>query len=273
MRRVSKYLGAIALVAAMATSCRQESPVENPSEKNSFFVTVGAGITDAGTRSEVAIEDGKRVLKFTAGDKLYVCNPDFDDEHSYHLTGILEIESLSADGKSARFSGEVKVYRQDGRQVMSYDFSGIVDPLEETTAYLIHAGTTQGIDYSISDSYHDDYALDYDLQNAAEVETLMTQCLPVTGAYNSGTESYSLSCPYPIFNCTLSGLEASHEYNYRFGKDIGGGWFQRVSSGSFTTDANGNAHIAFLSYTYDEGAWELRIEDDDTSALDRKSVV
>ncbi|MBR4433200.1 MAG: hypothetical protein IKS80_01685, partial [Bacteroidaceae bacterium] len=54
---------------------------------------------------------------------------------------------------------------------------------------------------------------------------------------------------------------------YRFGKDIGGGWFQRVSSGSFTTDANGNAHIAFLSYTYDEGAWELRIEDDDTSAL------
>ena len=270
MEKMMKLMGILALSAAMtvaSVSCQRVDPVEDPSEKGCIFVTVGAGISDTATKSEVADEDGKRVLKFTAGDKLYVCNPYFDDKHSYHLTGILEIESLSADGKSARFSGEVKVYRQDGRQVMSYDFSGIVDPLEETTAYLIHAGTTQGIDYSISNSDHDDYALDYDLQDAAEVETLMTQCLPVTGDYDSGTESYSLSCPYPIFNCTLSGLEASHEYNYRFGKDIGGGWFQRVSSGSFTTDANGNAHIAFLSYTYDEGAWELRIEDDDTSAL------
>lgn len=256
-----------AAIAVTTVSCEREEPVKEPLKESGIFVTVGAGISDAATKSEVASEDGKRVLKFTAGDKLYVCNPDFDDNHSYHLTGILEIESLSTDGKSARFSGEVKVYRQDGRQVNSYDFSGIVDPLEETTAYLIHAGTTQGIDYSISNSDHDDYALDYNLQDAAEVETLMTQCLPVTGAYNSGTESYSLSCPYPIFNCTLSGLEASHEYNYRFGKDIGGGWFQRVSSGSFTTDANGNAHIAFFSYTYNEGAWELRIEDDDTSAL------
>ena len=265
MKRISTLFGVLALVTAMAmVSCRQESPVENPSEKNSFFVTVGAGITDAGTRSEVAIEDGKRVLKFTAGDKLYVCNPDFDP--SCYLAGTLEMESesLSADGKSARFSGEVKVYdSSSGNEAPWVDLSGI-DPLEETTAYLIHAGTTQGVDYSIFDSY--DYALYY-LQDAADVETLMTQRLPVTGDYDSGTESYSLSCPYPIFNCTLSGLEASHEYNYSLGTDIGGGWFDMTSYGSYTTDANGNAHFAFLSYDYDERAWELRIEDDDTRAL------
>ena len=265
MEKMMKLMSILALGAAMtvaSVSCQREDPMEDPSEKGCVFVTVGAGIADAATKSEVASEDGKRVLKFTAGDKLYVCNPSFDDEDLYHLAGILEIEneSLSADGKSARFSGEVMAYdSSSGNEAPWVDLSGI-DALEGTTAYLIHAGTTQGIDYSISDSYYNYYALDYGLQDAADVETLMTQCLPVTGAYNSGTESYSLSCPYPIFNCTLSGLEASHEYNYSFGKDIGGGWLNMTSYGSFTTDANGSAHIAFLSYEYDEGAWELRIK-------------
>ena len=267
MEKMIKLMCILALGAAIAVttvSCEREEPVKEPLKESGIFVTVGAGIADVATKSEVANEDGKRVLKFTAGDKLYVCNPNFNP--SYYLAGTLEMESesLSADGKSARFSGEVMAYDSSwGNEAPWVDLSSI-DPLEGTTAYLIHAGTTLGVDYSIFDSY--DYALYY-LQDAADVETLMTQRLPVTGDYDSGTESYSLSCPYPIFNCTLSGLEASHEYNYSLGTDIGGGWFQRVSSGSFTTDANGNAHIAFLSYTYDEGAWELRIEDDDTSAL------
>lgn len=266
MKQMSKLMCLLALGAAMAmVSCQQKETAEEPAEEitdnqkvtSGVFVTVGAGIADATTKSEVVNEDGKRVLKFTAGDKLYVCNPSID--YGYYLAGTLEMEneSLSADGKSARFSGEVRVYDEDGYEQDWYDLSGI-DPLEGTTAYLIHAGTTQGTDYDIDDSYY--HELFYRSQAFADVETLMTQRLPVTGGYDSGTMSYSLSCPYPIFNCTLSGLEASHEYNFSFGTDFGGGWFNSISSGSFTTDANGNAHFAFLSYEYDERAWQLRIK-------------
>ena len=273
MEKMTKLMCMLALGACMAmASCEQENPAEEPAEKitdnqkesRGIFVTVGAGISDAAVRSEVASEDGKRVLKFTAGDKLYVCNPDFGP--SYYLAGTLEMESesLSADGKSARFSGEVMAYDSaSGNEAPWVDLSGI-DPLEETTAYLIHAGTTQGVDYDIESYNHELY---YRSQAFDDVETLMTQRLPVTGDYDSGTESYPLSCPYPIFNCTLSGLEASHNYCYILAADEGGGWFLSATTALFTTDANGNAHFAFLSYHDEEKAWELRIEDDDTDAL------
>lgn len=207
-------------------------------------ITVGAGIGDDVTpnRSVVAIEDSKRALHFTEGDQLYVYGNLPED---YYLVGTLDIDALtiSADGKSADFSGAFKVYDSSNVDVTdTYHFTDPTDPLADCTsagAHLFHKDMKADI-YTIQTNH----TLVYNITEAyaTDVETLMTTVLKVSGNYNESTKRFSLGSTDAILNCTLSGLAASTDYKVKFNSDA-----SPVAIYDFTTDANGIGTIAFVS--------------------------
>lgn len=89
---------------------------------------------------------------------------------------------------------------------------------------------------------------------AADVASLMTSGIEVTGEYNSGTKCFELKKSfYPIFNCNISGLTANTTYN------VGLVWNEVLSGyndtlnpnniyvSTITTDAEGRATFAITA--------------------------
>ena len=136
VKQLKTILSALAIVVALLaanTACTSEgadNTVPDPQQPDTpptggITITVGAGINDDGapSRSIVAIEDGKRALHFTNGDQLYVYGNLPSD---YYLVGTLDIDasSISASGKSANFSGTIKVYNASDVDVTAtYSFT------------------------------------------------------------------------------------------------------------------------------------------------------
>ena len=188
---------ALAIAAALTmttglTACSSENDlvetpnVEQPTQPTTdgVKITVSAGISDdATTRSEVATEDGKRVLKFTTGDRLYVY-VDIEDaaadpeEPSVYTTlaGYLDIDATSiTDGTSATFTGTLYTYQNDGngKEIVDYDFGG-ADPLDRCNynspyAYLIHSNMKSGV-YEIDDNKDSDLNVFFDMENSEKEE-------------------------------------------------------------------------------------------------------
>lgn len=217
-----------------------EQPV-TPST-DGITMTVGAGIGDDVTqvRSVVVMEDGKRALHFTDGDQLYVYGYLPAD---YYLVGTLDIVTIDTGGKSADFSGTIKVYDSDNKDVTdTYHFSDPSDPLADcvsANAHLFHQDMKASI-YTIQANH----TLVYNTAQAfaTDVETLMTTVLEVSGNYNESTKRFSLGSTDAILNCTLSGLTASTDYKVKFNSDA-----SPVATYDFSTDANGIGTIAFVS--------------------------
>lgn len=197
-------------------SVTQEKPTpQQPTAQTAtkIHVTVGAGITDddGQTRSTVDYNTstGKRTLKFTTGDCLYI---DRDlDGGTKNLAGTLTMVGEPTDGgTSATFEGDVTVYKSDG-SATDYNF-GSEDPLTGSTATLWHKDLTPGLitlNADKSQAYHQDV-----LTAVADVETLMTTMLLVQGGYTQGT-GYQLSAAsmtQPIVNCAILGLTADDTY-------------------------------------------------------------
>jgi len=261
MKAFCKCLGLAALAAAMFAACTvEELPVDDPviEEPTSIHVTVGAGIAaNPATKSEVVMEEGARVLKFTAGDRLYVYRQ-IDGSPQFFVTGFLSmVGSPSAEGKKATFAGDITVYKKDKHySKVDYVFAGS-DPLAGTTATLVHSSMVENEDYEILSN---NKSIHFRVNNGVDVETMMTKYLTVTGEYNGGTKSYSLGSNEAIFNCILTGLAGSHTYNFSFGYIVGEGLSIR-SQGSFTTDENGIAQFTFSANDQSWQSWKLKVSD------------
>ena len=211
-----------------------------PKETAGVMVTVSAGISDGDgtTRSTVEMDGTKRVLKFTKGDRLYVWK--FTDDFEFLISGMLTMAGEpSADGTSAKFTGLVKAYDIEDikDELENYDFGN--NPLENTTAMLIHASMVEGVDYVYESGW-----LDEKKSSFSNVEELMTKGLMVTGSYENG--GYELSSSKSIINCSLSGLEPSTtyrvalQYHNVINDDMTG-------EGNLITDASGAGTVAFAA--------------------------
>lgn len=241
---------AVALLAANTACTSDDADItvpEQPQQPDTpstggITMTVGASIGDDVTsgRSAVAIEDNKRALHFTDGDQLYVYGHLPAD---YYLVGTLDIVTISTGGKSADFSGAIKVYDSSNEDVTdTYHFPHPSDPLADcvsATAHLFHKDMRTSI-YTIQANH----TLVYNTAQAfaTDVETLMTTVLEVCGDYNKTTKKFSLGSTDAILNCTLSGLTASTDYKVKFNSDA-----SPVATYDFTTDVNGTGTIAFIS--------------------------
>ena len=256
VKQLKTILSALAIAVALLaanTACTSEGAdntvPEQPQQPDmpptgGITITVGAGINDDGapSRSIVAIEEGNRALHFTNGDKLYVYGNLPSD---YYLVGTLDIDasSISASGKSADFSGTIKVYNASDVDVTAtYSFTVPTDPLADctsATAHLFHKDKKAGI-YTIQANH----TLVYNTANAfaADVETLMTTVLKVSGDYDKSNKKFSLGSTDAILNCTLSGLAASTSYKVKLNSGS-----SPVATYDFSTDANGIGTIAFVS--------------------------
>lgn len=255
MKQLKTILSALAIAVALLaanTACTSEGAdntvPEQPQQPDTpptggITITVGAGINDdeAPSRSIVAIEDGKRALHFTNGDQLYVYG---NLSSGYYLVGTLDIDasSISASGKSANFSGTIKVYNSADVDVDTYPFTDPSDPLADcvsATAHLFHKDMKADI-YTIQTNH----TLVYNTANAfaADVEKLMTTVLKVSGDYDKSNKKFSLGSTDAILNCTLSGLAASTSYKVKLNSAS-----SPVATYDFSTDANGIGTIAFVS--------------------------
>lgn len=265
MKAFCKCMCLAVLAAAMFAACTvEELPVDDPvieepvTEPTSIHVTVSAGIAaDPATKSEVVMEDGARMLKFTAGDRLYVYGQ--IGSSKYFVAGFLSmVGSPSADGKKATFAGDITVYLlrspNQFQIIDNYNFDDR-DPLAGTTATLVHSSMEEE-DYYIKP----DKRIQFTVNNGVDVETMMTKYLTVTGEYNGGTKSYSLGSNKAIFNCVLTGLAGSQTYDFFFGYNDA--VFYETANGSFTTDGNGIAQFAFPAEALTQQSWGLWVSDE-----------
>ena len=266
MTKISGWLvGAAALLVMTMgmTACSSEGDGilgDNGSEQTTqaagVRVTVSAGISDGTTRSAVTKDGSTRTLKFTTGDRLYVWKA-VEDDYCYVAGMLTMVGAPSANGLSATFTGEVKAYNNNGGEVNNYDFGD--DPLDDTMATLVHAGLVeiegeQDTDYRFIEGG----VITFVHNTAADVETLMTKCLVVTGTYSNG--GYTLTMDKPIIYCSLSGLAGLTTYVASL-QYYNGSSYSRAGYGNFTTDASGAGSVAFVpNEDYEAGKHDWRIE-------------
>lgn len=272
MKMTFNRMGWLVMAAAFIMSfaaCSNEDNETNVQPKT-IHVSVGAGVgNDETTRSEMVFENGNRVLTFTEGDRLYVC-----EELGYCrcLAGYLTMKegSLSPDRKSATFEGDLKVYDYDYNSnptvVTSYDFGG-ADPLSIYTAYayLVHKDMVEGEPASGAHYYiSNTLTFTYNSINlvAPDVKTFMESALRVRGKYNSTTKTFELSKRnYAIFNCNISGLTPNQEYGFTIydgdGDSLGGV--------HYTTNSSGVASFVFSVECEDYDSFKLHVINYSTS--------
>ena len=291
---------AAALMLTMAACSSDDNIADEPTTTepqavSTVHVTVGAGIGDSGeaaTRSAVNVEDGKRRLTFTAGDKLYVY-AQVTAQNDHILVGTLSIGDITNNRLQASFSGNLQVCRLDNSNTAvpsTYTFTGD-DPLNECShhqAYLI-AEDMPADCYSIVNNWA--FQLDQSKSIAVDdpddatddcVSTLMKTALRVM-SYESyktedggseGTKMFRNFKGDPILHCTIGGLIDNKAYtvtllgskNESDYTSHTGSLTSVTYSPAVTTDATGTAHFAISlleDYAKVNAYWSLKIEDAD----------
>ena len=269
METMTKLIVALGATLAMVSCLQKEPAMEVPEATGvtGITVTVGAGIGDANpqTRSQVEKDGNTRTLKFTEGDKLYI-EGNIDATHL--MAGELTLTSGSGT-TSATFSGDLSVWVTSGgffySKDNSYDLINKENPMLEygsnpVTATLLQkdamehvirkpglAGPMRFVDYEycIVEGQTDN------------VSKLMETGIYVRGTYNSTTESFSLACGDPIFNCnfTTEGLAANTSYYVSIVKD---GSFTSYQH-QVTSDTNGYVHFACTTDLSGRGNWTIKL--------------
>ena len=295
------WLVVAAALTMAVTGCSSDNelvesiePAVVPQAQQKVHITVGAGLGEL-TRSAVeeTVNEGRttRTLIFDEGDKLYVravieeahddnydAPDDPDDVHdSKIMAGFLTIDpsTISDDGKSAQFTGDLDVYVGtvepvygekwddeledwviDYENIEDYDLvysTGThifttADPLEEcvrANAELAHAGSEA--EYTV---YDDDKSFEYDFMVASSVNELMTSSYRVGGEYDKDIHSFDLWAKdmfSAILNCTISGLTPGASYtvrlNYGYTEDYDD---YNDYNGKVAADGEGTATFAIL---------------------------
>lgn len=318
MKTIQKTMGWLVMAAALTigtTACSSDDmlaennePAVMPQAQQKVHITVGAGVgTSWNTRSTVDYNSGtkERTLKFTEGDKLYVRaaieeehddNYDGTDPDSKHdskiMAGFLTIDpaTISADGKSAQFTGDLDIYvgtvepeydqcwvvdaegywdGEDWIEEQGHDEYNLVgyelfytpgthtfltaDPLAEcisADATLIHAGSETK--YTVNDNFK---YLNYDCFVASSVNDLMTSSYCVGGGYDKDNHSFGLwsnNWLSTILNCTISGLTpgASYTVMLNYGDTEDYNYYQNYE-GNVTANGDGKVTFAITAPTAD----------------------
>lgn len=247
---------------------------------STVHVSVGAGFGDddeATTRADVEVSEpdiyGKltRRLIFTAGDRLFIREfLDYNEPYKY-LAGYLSIDAMSirSDGKSATFSGDLKVYAGDGSET-TFDFGG-TDPLEfspSCKAFLVPVDMADGF-ITIDKNYSEQY--NYAKSIAANVNTLMKTALKVSGSYNNINKHFLLGGDDAILNCSIGGLTEGSVFTVKL---RGAASFENYNNNQFeiektyatkvTVDSQGYACFAIGIRGNIECYWGLQLIDDVT---------
>lgn len=261
-------LAIAAILTACFSACSNEEILDNtvqPTQPQKIHVTVGAGLGDAETRSKVDYDATAktRTLKFTACDQLYIVG---DIDATHRMGGYLTLTS-GAGTTSATFSGDLTVWVKPGNfayeEDNTYTLQNPNNPMleygtNEVKATLIHKDAIEG---AISVNSTKLYSFNYEKclvtgqsDNASE---LMKSGIYVHGTYNATTESFSLSCGDPIFNCnfTVDGLTSGTAYYVRLEKDN-----RKITyDQAVTADANGYVHFACTTDLSGSGNWTIKL--------------
>ena len=318
MKKLQKSLGWLVMAAALTigtTACSNEDMVAENNEpavmqqaQQKVHITVGAGVgTSGNTRSTVDYNSGtkERTLKFTEGDKLYVRtaieqahddNYDVSDPECKHdsklMAGFLTIDpaTISADGKSAQFTGDLDIYvgtvepvyeqwwvveaegywdgddwiEEQGhyeKNLLCYELFYTpgthtfltADPLAEciyADATLIHAGSETK--YTVDDNFK---YLNYNCFVASSVNELMTSSYCVGGVYDKDNHSFGLwanTWLSAILNCTISGLTPDASYTVRLNSGDTEDYNEHQDyEGNVTANGEGKATFAITAPTAD----------------------
>ena len=259
---------AAALTLGWTACSSEENVIDEPTlapAVSTIHVSVGAGMGDeAQTRSGVTedVVDGKtlRTLKFTSGDRLYVWGVSKQDDE-YRIMGYLTMKegSLSTDGKSANFEGELTLYKK-GSPTEDNPFT-TSDPLSECIleAHLISETFVVGF-FKDNPGSTCEYAYGKSLTTGKDcVNTLMTTALRVMSTtYDATTKTFTNFKGNPIFNCTIGGLKEG-EYHVKMDFTDNEEDYNSVSlsyndedffssEGTVTVSDDGIARFAFSSY-------------------------
>lgn len=232
------------LLAALASllllsACSKDT---TPAASSRIHVSIGAGYGTEGTKSAVSEQDGgARTLLFTEGDRLFF-NENIDDD--YRMGGTLTAVSVSEDGKSATFSGDLTVYKNtDGNWVATeYDLANPDDPMMEFRSaprgYLIHKDAPE--DWCTTYIYGRYPDFNYQVHGlCGDVNTLMRSVLEVNGMYSSDKKCFELGASFPVLNCTISGLTPNSEFYVR----VETGNQDQLYEQAVTTDDAGTARF------------------------------
>ena len=264
---------ALAIAAALlmtTASCSSENDlVETPNVEQSVQpttdgvkITVSAGIGDSDGTTRAAVDysqtdaNGKpiRTLTFTTGDRLYVtAKPTAATDENTWLAGYVTIAptSISPDGKSASFEGDLQVWDKNGYDVTD-QFTFGANPLDECSnmrAFLVPKDAPDGL--LILNKNHTVHDLDYTKSIAADVNTLMKTAIKVSGGYNGTTKTFNLTGKTVILNCAIGHLTANNNYTFKLRAAINQseyeaneGVIENSYDGTVTTDDNGVARFA-----------------------------
>lgn len=261
---MKKFLFAL-MILVLAACAKELSITVEP--RQPIHVTVGAGIGDANpqTRSQVEMNGTTRTLKFSEGDKLYV-------EGNIDATHLMAGELTLTSGRgttSATFSGDLTVWETSDGLTYTADNSYVLqhpeNPMLEygsnpVTATLLQKNAMWGV---ISKSglagpmHYVSYEYCIVEGQTDNVSKLMETGIYVRGTYNSTTESFSLACGDPIFNCnfTTQGLAANTTYYVSVVKDGSKtSYYQQVLS-----DANGYVCFACTTGLSGSGDWSIQL--------------
>ena len=275
-----------AILMAGFTACSADDATENieqPTEPYKIHVTVGAGLGDDETRSEVVLsknsETGKttRTLNFTEGDRLYIGGK-FDDEH--YMVGYLNLSS-GAGTTSATFSGDLTVYKKVEKTMILGGVSRTFNDIEVDQDYALQNpdnpmleygdntvfgvlfpyngldklfnNTLNGLGLNITKNYQNCLVTG----ESDNVKKLMETAIHVSGTYDKDDGSFKLACGEPIFNCnfTVEGLSANTEYYVRIVKDSESTGYEQA----VTSDANGYVLFACTTNLSGEGNWQVQL--------------
>lgn len=271
MKKMISFVGMLAIAAILTacfSACSNEEILDNtvqPTQPQKIHVTVGAGLGDAETRSKVDYDATAktRTLKFTACDQLYIVG---DIDATHRMGGYLTLTS-GAGTTSATFSGDLTVWVKPGNfayeEDNTYTLQNPNNPMleygtNEVKATLIHKDAIEGAIYINNGSKlcsfnYENCLVTGQSDNASE---LMKSGIYVHGTYNATTESFSLSCGDPIFNCnfTVDGLTSGTEYDVKIVKDEEKAAYGRKT---VTADANGYVHFACTTDLSGSGNWKI----------------
>ena len=271
-------------------------PTTTTTATQGVHVTVGAGIGDDGQTRSAVVKDGPtRTLTFTGsvgepgdanyspGDRLYIWGD--IESNVRRMCGLLTIKSISTDGLSATFDGDLTVKVKDGKTWKDDDTGWAAtqsgDPMtwyvtNSLNGVLIPAAMT--IDADIYDFKADGgFAFNYEYSlvtgDGDLASKLMTTVLDVKGSYDKTNNRFVLGSKGVIFNCTFSGLAKNTEYKVRYGRDDYGGNYIDFEQ-AVKTDGDGTARFAISTNIMgDSHEFFLKLSTDDDFSTENPNVL
>ena len=257
---------AAALTMGMASCSSDENMIEEqpeqPTAKNLFHVTVGAGI-DNGTMTRATVDDSEtdgngktlRTLKFTEGDQLYVMGESEIGGYHYDMNGLLSIGNITGDGTQASFSGDLTAFHYDPEAPDNPEITTLEHFIARLVAYN-NGGSIYGLPEQCS--YQEGITATETLNEAIARHSY------VEGEIDASA-NVTLTAKSAFLNCAISGLTAGDTYEVKMADHMD----QPVS---VTADAEGKLNFVAWLLTGEVNDLTILIGDDKYANLGSKTL-